>query len=125
MLTNGSTVMIIEDDASILKLLEFILKKDYKLILAENGKIAYDKIKSGEKPDFILSDIMMPELNGLELKEKLNLDPELKEIPFIFLTALNEANAKEEMINLGATGYLVKPIKPSDLKDKIRNISTL
>lgn len=124
MLTEGATILLVEDDSSILKLLEFILKKEYKLILAENGEIAYDKLISGTKPDFIISDIMMPGLTGLELKEKINLDPNLKQIPFIFLTALNEASAKEQMKNLGAVGYLVKPIRPSDLKDKIKNMIT-
>lgn len=124
MLTEGATILLVEDDSSILKLLEFILKKEYKLILAENGEIAYDKLISGTKPDFIISDIMMPGLTGLELKEKINLDPNLKQIPFIFLTALNEASAKEQMKNLGAVGYLVKPIRPSDLKDKIKNMTT-
>lgn len=121
MLNSGCTILLVEDDASILKLLEFIFKKEYKVVLAENGLVAYNKIKSGLNPDLIISDIMMPELTGLELKEKLNQDIELSKIPFIFLTAINDAETKEKMSKSGALGYLVKPVKPSDLKDKIKS----
>jgi CheY-like chemotaxis protein len=117
----GCTILIVEDDLSILKLLEFIFKKEYKVILAENGQIAFDKIQLGEKPDLIISDIMMPELTGLELKEKLNQDAELSKIPFIFLTAINDSGTKEKMTSLGALEYIVKPIRPNDLKEKIKS----
>lgn len=115
------TILLVEDDLSILKLLEFIFKKEYNVILAENGKIAYEKVQQ-TKPDLIISDIMMPELTGIEFKEKLNIDIETANIPFFFLSAVDDADVKEKIRDLGAKEYMIKPVKPSDIKDKVKSL---
>lgn len=115
------TVLLVEDDQSILILLEYIFKKEFNVILAENGRIAFEKIKE-QKPDIIVSDIMMPELNGIELKEKLNLESETANIPFIFLTAINDEVTKDKINKLGVSCCMVKPVKPNELRDKVKEV---
>lgn len=111
-------VLIVEDDASILKLIEITLKKVCNVILAENGKIGLEKAKL-LKPQLIISDNMMPEMSGIELKEQLNLFSETKDIPFIFLTALSDEKIKEKALSLGVIEYLIKPISPILIRQKV------
>ncbi len=115
------TILLVEDDSSILKLLDFIFKKEYNTILAENGQIAYNKVQE-IKPDLIISDIMMPELTGIELKEKLNFDNETAKIPFFFLSAINDEETKAKIQSLEAELHLVKPVKPLEIKEKVKEI---
>jgi putative two-component system response regulator len=114
-----ATILLVEDDPAILKLLEFIFKKEYSVILAINGKDALQKI-SECKPDLIISDIMMPEMNGLEFKKDLNEKPETSNIPFIFLTAMSDKQTRDQSMELGVNEYLVKPVKPPEIKEKVR-----
>ena len=112
-------ILLVEDDPSILKLLEFIFKKDYEVILAVNGKQALEKILQ-QKPDIIVSDIMMPEMSGLELKKDLNNNPETSKIPFIFLTAMGDKQTREQSRLLGADEFIVKPVRPPEIREKVR-----
>ncbi|MEK7431564.1 MAG: response regulator [Cyanobacteriota bacterium] len=111
-------VLIVEDDASILKLIEMTLKKVCNVVLAENGKIGLEKAKL-LKPQLIISDNMMPEMSGIELKEHLNEFHETKDIPFIFLTALSDEKIKEKALSLGVIEYLIKPISPILIRQKV------
>ena len=111
-------VLIVEDDASILKLIEITLKKVCNVVLAENGKIGLEKAKL-LKPQLIISDNMMPEMSGIELKEHLNEFPETKDIPFIFLIALSDEKIKEKALSLGVVEYLIKPISPILIRQKV------
>ncbi len=115
------TILLVEDDASILKLLEFILKKEYNVITAVNGKDALEKVQL-TKPSLIISDIMMPEMNGIEFKKHLNITPDTSEIPFIFLTAMSDKNTRELSQELGVSEYIIKPAKPVEIKDKVKKI---
>lgn len=114
------TVLLVEDDLSILKLLDLIFRKEYNVILAENGKEALERVNQTCKIDLILSDIMMPEMDGFEFKENLNKIPEKADIPFIFLTAISDNNTRNKGILLGAIDFLVKPIRPVDLMHCIK-----
>lgn len=111
---NRNKILIVEDDKSILLLLETIFKKEYQVFLAENGKEALDCLQE-LKPDVILSDIMMPIMNGLQFKEEINKDTEKSQIPFIFLTAEGNPTTKKKSLELGVEMYIVKPVKPKDI----------
>lgn len=113
---SSKKVLIIEDDLSILKLLEYTLKKAFIVFTAQNGEIGLDTIKK-EKPDIIISDIMMPKLTGIELKNIINKIEGLKDIPFIFLTA--DLSAKEKIKN---SEIIIKPVSPLFIKQRIHNI---
>ena len=113
-----ATILLVEDDPAILKLLEYIFKKEYSVVLAINGKDALEKI-SEHKPDLIISDIMMPRMDGYETLTKLKNDPETMNIPFIFLTSVQSPASKRLSRELGASNYILKPFKAKEFLEVI------
>ena len=101
--------------------LEFRLRKaGYEVLLAENGKIALEKIKE-EKPDLVVADIMMPFVSGLELIEFIRKDMR-SALPVIVISALEHEDTVLEAFRLGATDFITKPFKPSELVLRIKLI---
>jgi DNA-binding response OmpR family regulator len=112
-------ILLIEDNPEIRENTQEILAlADYNVITAENGKIGVD-LAQKEKPDLIICDIMMPELDGYGVLHILNKKPETAGIPFIFLTAKTEKTDIRKGMNLGADDYLTKPFDDTDLLNAI------
>lgn len=103
-----------ENTAEILELADFIV------LTAENGKVGV-KMAKEEKPDLIICDIMMPELDGYGVLHILGKNPETATIPFIFLTAKAEKSDMRKGMSLGADDYLTKPFEETDLMDAIES----
>jgi sigma-B regulation protein RsbU (phosphoserine phosphatase) len=74
------------------------------------------------RPDVIVSDIRMGEMNGFELLERLKVIDALKDIPFVFLTSLDESRSKQKGLSLGAAAYMTKPFDIDDLLERIRKL---
>lgn len=106
------TILVVDDAPDMLSLLGSILKQNYHVKIAKNGNKAVEIAKSEEKPDLILLDIMMPEMDGHEVCRILKDDPETKDIPIIFLTAKADIADEELGLELGAVDYITKPISP-------------
>jgi CheY-like chemotaxis protein len=104
-------ILIVEDVPDILRLLEETLKfKGYRAVTAFNGQEALEKIQL-EHPRLIITDIMMPKLDGFGLVHRLRINPETREIPVIFLTATYVAmEDKAFALNIGATRFIEKPV---------------
>jgi DNA-binding response OmpR family regulator len=104
-------ILIVEDVPDILRLLEETLKfKGYRARTASNGQEALEIIKS-ERPALIITDIMMPKLDGFGLVHRLRINPETRDIPVIFLTATYVAlEDKAFALNIGATRFIEKPV---------------
>jgi CheY-like chemotaxis protein len=104
-------ILIVEDVPDILRLLEETLKfKGYRAVTAYNGQEALEKIQQ-ERPRLIITDIMMPKLDGFGLVHRLRINPETREIPVIFLTATYVAlEDKAFALNIGATRFIEKPV---------------
>ena len=101
-------VLMVEDDESLRMLYSRNLKvKNFEVETAVDGKDALAKVKIF-KPDAILLDIIMPEINGIEVLKILKADPELRKIPVLMLTSLSEANKIKECLEIGAKGYILK-----------------
>ncbi|WP_297632431.1 HD domain-containing phosphohydrolase [uncultured Clostridium sp.] len=113
-------VLIIDDVADNAKVLIDILKNDYMLNVALNGVKGIELAKEW-KPDLILLDIMMPELDGYEVCRILKSDDRTNIIPVIFLTALSDVNDEYKGLKLGALDYITKPVHPKLLKARIKN----
>lgn len=112
-------ILVVEDEVKIRENLTDILELNgFDVKCAQDGLEAFRLLKK-EKPDLILSDIMMPNLNGYQLKELLEDDEDLKTIPFIFLTAKAELDEMRKGMVLGADDYLVKPFNSKDLVNSI------
>ena len=109
-------ILIAEDVESNYKLLEIILKKEYELLWAKNGKEAVDYALE-RHPDAVLMDIKMPVMNGLDATKIIR--GENKEIPIIMQTAYAFSSDKENAMNAGASEVLVKPITLSILRNTL------
>jgi CRP-like cAMP-binding protein/ActR/RegA family two-component response regulator len=108
-------VLVIEDNREILENTAEILElSNYHVCTAENGKIGIEKALA-DKPDLILCDIMMPELDGYGVLHMVQSHPELQYTPFIFLTAKTDLSEIRKGMSLGADDYIPKPFDPTDL----------
>ncbi|MBN1191128.1 MAG: response regulator [Dehalococcoidales bacterium] len=108
-----STVLIVDDNVSNLRLLEKLLKsKQYSVCIAHNGAEALDMARKAP-PNLIISDILMPVMDGFMLCQQWNSDPQLKNIPFVFYTATYTDRRDEQLaLNMGAARFIVKPVEP-------------
>jgi DNA-binding NarL/FixJ family response regulator len=112
-------ILIIEDEPEMRRNIATVLRfEQYRAITAENGRVGVELARK-EKPDLILCDVMMPELDGYGVLQALRDDAELALIPFIFLTAKGEKDDLRSGMNLGADDYLTKPIAKADLLEAI------
>jgi DNA-binding response OmpR family regulator len=108
-------ILVIEDEPEMRRNLTTILRLEkFQPLAAENGKTGVELARR-EKPDLILCDVMMPELDGYGVIAALRADAATVSIPFIFLTAKGEKPEVRAGMNLGADDYLVKPVAKSDL----------
>lgn len=114
-------VLIVDDSQVNTKLLEMALSENFNTQIANSGKEALSVANSDNPPDLILLDIMMPEMNGYEVCKILHQEQKTKDIPVIFLTALNESENVEYGLKLGAIDYITKPFSIPIVKAKIKN----
>ena len=115
----AKTVLVVEDKASLTQMLQFLfLSKGLSVQIAFNGKEALEKAGS-IFPSLILMDIMMPEMDGLEVLEKLKEDPLTAKIPVIMLTARKSREDMQKAKDLGAVEYITKPFKAVEVVDKV------
>lgn len=115
------TILIVEDNYELQSFLKDLLAEEYNIILADNGGEGFHYAKSNF-PDLILSDIMMPKMDGLEMCALLQQDELTKHIPVIILTAKNSTQSKLSGLKSGAIEYINKPFNTAELLLKIKNI---
>ena len=112
-------ILVIEDSRDILEnIAELLELSNYQVIRAENGKEGIEQALL-HKPDLILCDIMMPGVDGYGVLHMVRKNPDLQEIPFIFLTALTEKVEVRKGMSLGADDYISKPFDPTDLLNAV------
>jgi len=111
-------ILVVEDNRDMQEFIKTILYKDYTLITAKNGKQGLEKAHE-VKPDLILADVMMSEIDGYEMTEMIKSQPELKGIPVILLTAKADIFMKIEGFKKGADDYIIKPFNSKELKARI------
>lgn len=114
-------VLVVDDSPTNIDVLGNSLRPDYIVKAATNGKKALQIAFSDNQPDIILLDIMMPEMDGYEVCERLKSDPATQNIPVIFITAMSETVDEEMGLGLGAVDYITKPFSPALIKARVRN----
>lgn len=116
-------VLITEDDPLMSRMYQKIFTfEGYEVIMAKDGEEGLEKAKT-EKPTIILLDVMMPKMNGLQMLEKLKLDPESKSIPVIMLTNLAGEKDAETALSKGAVKYIVKSeYEPKQVVNMVKEI---
>lgn len=113
-------ILLIEDEPEMRRNITTILRLEgFAPVAAENGRVGV-QVATKEKPDLILCDVMMPELDGYGVIKTLHNEPATMNIPFIFLTAKGERTDVRSGMNLGADDYLTKPVDKGDLLRAIK-----
>lgn len=113
------TIMIVDDTEMNLDILVEALNDDYELIVAINGLEAIELLEE-QKPDLILLDIMMPDMDGYEVLKKLKKNLDLEPIPVILLSAITDSDSKNKGFSLGAVDYVTKPFEIVEVKARVK-----
>ena len=115
-------IVIAEDEPDIRDLVAFTLRfAGYEVVTANNGEEAV-QTASREFPDLILLDVRMPRMTGYDACRVMKADPELKDIPIVFLSAKGQESEVKTGMDVGAEDYLLKPFAPDQLTDRVRAI---
>ena len=114
------TLLIDDDEKQNRLLLTELFGTTYKIIQAKNGVQALEKARQ-HRPDLILLDVLMPEMDGMAVLRELKRDDATRLIPVIFITALDSATDEENGLNLGAVDYISKPFHPPIVRVRVRN----
>jgi len=116
------SILMVDDDEMHLSLTEALLKDEYEVFMVKSGKEALEFLGTGRViPDLILLDILMPEMDGWAVFDKINDIAALKFTPIMFFTSLNEESAREKAYEIGAFDFITKPCEQSVLLNRIRD----
>lgn len=118
---NAYKILLVEDNAELLMLMQQLLRRKYRIYTASNGREALEVVHSTDL-DLIISDVMMPEMNGYELTRTIKNDADYYHLPIILLTAKIQENDQENALQAGADDYITKPFRLSNLQLRIDNI---
>jgi two-component system chemotaxis response regulator CheY len=120
---NMTSVLLVDDSETILMSLKTILTKaGYAVDTAANGKEALDKLTGGLKPNLIISDVNMPQMDGITFAREARKTAGLRFTPILMLTTESEQAKRTEAKAAGATGWLVKPVAPEQLLGVIKQV---
>jgi CheY-like chemotaxis protein len=115
----SAKILVVEDEPENRLLIGIVLSTEgYQVIPAVDGADALERMAQ-EPPDLILLDLMMPQMSGVEVLERLRADPATASIPVIVLTALAQERDIEHAVSRGAQGYVIKPFEPDELLKRI------
>lgn len=116
------TILVVDDEQDLLDLIEYNLRQEgYDVLKAENGKDGIQMAKE-HMPDLVLLDIMMPQMGGIEVCDRMREDSTLSHIPIIFLTARSDEKTEIEGLNKGADDFITKPISTTKLVSRIKAV---
>jgi two-component system, chemotaxis family, chemotaxis protein CheY len=117
------TVLLVDDSATILMSLKAVLgKAGFTVETATRGQEALDRVKAGLRPNLIISDINMPQMDGITFVREVRKSPSTRFIPILMLTTETEQAKRQEAKAAGATGWLVKPVPPDQLLGVIKQV---
>lgn len=119
--SNKATILIVDDKPSNIELLINVLREDYAVKVATSGEKAFEVLKGDSKPDLILLDIIMPDIDGYKVLSVIQEDEKTKKIPVIFITAYNGNQHEQRGLALGVVDYITKPFDPLIVKLRIKN----
>ncbi|GBD42902.1 Transcriptional regulatory protein WalR [bacterium HR40] len=119
---SGKRVLIVDDEPNIVLSLEFLMKKaGFEVEVARNGREALAALDR-DPPDLLLLDVMMPEIDGFEVCERIRARPEWRRTRIVMLTARGRESERERGLALGADAYVTKPFSTRELVDKVRGM---
>ncbi|RFZ84549.1 response regulator [Mucilaginibacter terrenus] len=113
------TLLIVDDDLSILKLLSFILSKEYEIVVKNNGIDAFSWLEDGNRPKLIISDLQMPYFDGQSFIKNVKISGFYRNIPVIVLSAAHDLEEQVANMPFKLDAYIHKPFNPTVLKSAI------
>lgn len=113
-------ILVVEDDPDVLRMVARLLHSLGTVVTATDGVEAVEKLREDSRFDLVVTDLMMPRMDGLELAGRLKAEPTLAQIPVLILTAKNTPKDVIAGINAGARQYITKPFKQQELLEKVR-----
>ncbi|MDG1582315.1 response regulator [Pseudomonas sp. GOM6] len=116
------TLLVVDDMPDNLSLIAGLFREDYRVRVAQDGSKALAICTSDDPPDLLLLDVMMPNMDGFELASQLRSHPQASRIPLIFITAMDEPDARRKAMELGAVEFVGKPIEPALLRLQVSNL---
>ena len=119
---NKKKILMVDDDEIQLSVAQAVLKADYDVIAVESGKKALEQLYNGFIPDIILLDILMPEMDGFEVYNRIRAISLLQDIPIAFLTSVGGKDDIQQAQEIGAADYIMKPYSKEDLLFRLKNI---
>ena len=117
----STRLLIVEDNTDLRSFLKSILQNDYEIIEAANGREGLERAQACQ-PDFILTDVMMPEMDGLEMVHHIKADSNISHIPIVILSAKASLDDRIEGLKAGVNDYITKPFSATYLKQRMQNI---
>lgn len=115
------SLLLVEDNTISLRMLEVVLQSNgFVVITAKTGKQALERLRENDDIQLVLTDLMMPEMDGMQLLEEINKHPRWKSLPVIVLTSLSDADTVRRVVQLGCRNYLVKPLKEDVVIPKVK-----
>jgi len=121
---DAATILIVDDSSEVLTVMQQILAADYRIITARDGREGLSKLAE-HHPDLVLSDVMMPNVDGYQFCRQAKADPRTARIPFVLLTAKADLGMKLDGLSHGADDYLSKPFNVEELKARVRSLLRL
>lgn len=115
-------IIVVDDKITIGKIIAIYLSADYDFEYFDNPLPCIERLKTGELPDLIISDILMPNMRGDEFLSYLKADDRLKVIPVVMLSGEDSSTQRIKLLQNGAEDYIVKPFNPLELKIRITKI---
>ena len=116
------TILIVDDNEMMRFLMYAILEKEYTIVSKNDGQEAIDYLNLGNRPDLILLDMLMPNMNGRTFVRRIHSNPRYGKIPIIFTTTVDSALLINSFKSLGVVDYIVKPFVNDDLLNRVREI---
>ena len=117
-----ATILVVDDDPVILQLLQVNFEMEgFIVITAADGREGVERTKA-DRPDIVVSDVMMPRMSGIELVAELKADPATAGIPVLLLTAKAQQADVKSGLEQGADDYVTKPFEPLDLVDRVNRL---
>jgi class 3 adenylate cyclase len=119
-MSDKQTILIVDDTPDNISLLNGLLKDSYRTKIATSGEKALRIAVADSPPDLVLLDVMMPEMDGFEVCRRLKENPQTKDIPVIFLTALSQVEDEKRGLEAGAVDFITKPISPPIVESRLK-----
>ncbi len=112
-------ILLIDDIKEFRSMLRIILSGNYEVVTAQDGEDAMDKIEHGLRPDAIVTDLVMPRMDGYELIHEIRKNTSHKNIPIIVLSNVDKTSKENKLKRSGIAGYIQKPFHARELKDDL------